>query len=469
MFVLILVALLFSSQSVQAQFIQQGPKLVGTGAVSDLSTGDAFMGSSVALSADGNTALVGGPDDNGGIGAVWVFTRSGGVWIQQGSKLVGTGAVGSARQGSVALSADGNTALVGGSTDNSNAGAAWVFTRSGGVWTQQGPKLVGTGAVNPPVGAYQGSVALSADGNTALVGGWADNNDAGATWVFTRSGGVWSQQGSKLVGTGAGGFAEQGGSVALSADGNTALVGGSFDNPSGPFSGNAVGAAWVFTRYGGVWTQQGNKLVGTGAGGFARQGSSVALSADGNTALVGGSADNAIDQIERGATWVFTRSGGVWTQQGSKLVGTGGVGASLQGISVALSADGNTALVGGYLDGDGGATWVFTRSGGVWTQQGSKLVGAGAGQGSDQGVDVALSADGHTALVGQLFDEGFWVFVRSVKCAALVRRIENMTSGDARLIVTERRGIEKRLQQCVLEHEISLEQGDALRRSISKR
>ena len=168
--VLISAALLFSSQLALAQFTQQGPKLVGTGAV-----GTAEQGFSVALSADGNTAIVGGHVDNSATGAAWVYTRSGGVWTQQGSKLVGTGAVGAAEQGiSVALSADGNTAIVGGPDDNSNAGAAWVYTRSGGVWTQQGSKLVGTGAVGS---ARQGSsVALSADGNTAIVGGPGDNS-----------------------------------------------------------------------------------------------------------------------------------------------------------------------------------------------------------------------------------------------------------------------------------------------------
>jgi hypothetical protein len=82
----------------------------------------------VALSGDGNTALVGGLQDNGGVGAVWVFTRSGTTWTQQGSKLVGTGAVGNAEQGiSVALSGDGNTALIGGFYDKQYVGAAWVF------------------------------------------------------------------------------------------------------------------------------------------------------------------------------------------------------------------------------------------------------------------------------------------------------------------------------------------------------
>ncbi len=305
------------------------------------------------MSADGNTALVGGVSDNNSAGAAWVYTRRGEVWTQQSNKLRGSGAVGNAQQGySVSLSADGNTALVGGSRDNGTAGAAWIYTRIGGVWTQQGNKLVGSGAAGY---TYQGwSVSLSADGNTALVGGLFDNGGAGAAWVYSRNGGVWAQQGNKLVGSGAVGNAYQGRSVSLSADGNTALVGGNGDN-------SLAGAAWVYTRSGGVWTQQGSKLVGSSATGNANQGWSVSLSADGNTALVGGYSDNA----SVGAAWVYTRTGGLWIQQGNKLIGTGAVFfaslGALQGHSVSLSANGNTALIGGFGDNNlAGAAWVFT-------------------------------------------------------------------------------------------------------------
>jgi len=288
-------------QPALAQFSQDGSKLVGT-----LAVGLGEQGWSVALSADGNTAIVGGLADNRITGAAWVYTRSNGVWTQQ-SKLAGTGAVGSAGQGwSVALSDDGNTAILGGPFDNVNTGAAWVYTRSNGVWTQQGKKLVGSGAVGK---ARQGvSVALSADGNTAIVGGSADNADSGAAWVFTRSNGVWTQQRSKLVGAGAVGNAAQGFSVALSADGSTAIVGGVEDN-------SYTGAAWVYNHIGTVWTQQANKLVGTDATGSARQGHSVALSADGKTAIVGGLADNGVT----GAAWIYARRGGVSTVAESEL------------------------------------------------------------------------------------------------------------------------------------------------------
>jgi len=385
-------------QPALAQFSQDGSKLVGAFAV-----GLGQQGWSVALSADGNTAIVGGLADNRITGAAWVYTRSNGVWTHQSSKLAGTGAVRSAGQGwSVALSGDGNTAIVGGPFDTSNSGAAWVYTRSGGVWTQQGNKLVGSGAVGS---ARQGaSVALSDDGNTAIVGGPFDNWNTGAAWVFTRSNGVWTQQRSKLIGTGAVGDAGQGASVALSADGNTAIVGGPVDNSN-------TGAAWVYTRSGGVWTQLDNKLIGAGAVGNARQGASVALSADGSTAIVGGPFDN----LNTGAAWVYACSGTGW---GTKLVGTGAVGNARQGVSVALSADGSTAIVGGVEDKSySGAAWVYSRSGTVWTQQANKLVGTDAIGSAGQGHSVALSADGNTAIVGGLADNRIrgaaWVYRRS--------------------------------------------------------
>jgi hypothetical protein len=418
--VLVFAALLCAAQPAAAQFTQQGQKLVGSGAV-----GAAQQGTSVALSGDGKSAIWGGPDDNSSAGAAWIFSQSGGVWIQQESKEVGAGAVGAAFQGSsVALSADGTTAIVGGYFDNSFAGAAWVFGLGGNV------KLpLGFGAVGAAKQGY--SVALSADGATAILGGPADNSNAGAAWVFTQSGGVWTQQGAKLLGSGAAGAAEQGNAVALSADGNTAIVGGADDNTN-------AGAAWVFTRSGGVWTQQGSKLVGTGAVGVTLQGFSVALSADGNTAIVGGPTNNS----NAGAAWVFTRSSGVWSQQGPELFGGGAVGAAVQGVSVALSADGNIAIMGGFADNaDAGAAWVFTRSGGgVWTQQGPKLFGSGAAGAALQGASVALSADGTTAIVGGPGDNAnagaVWVFSSASHIAGSLTATP--TSGGAPLTVTFR-------------------------------
>jgi hypothetical protein len=228
-------ALLWPAQPALADFVQEN-KVVGGGAV-----GAGQRGFSVALSGDGTTALVGGPYSNSSAGAAWVFKRASAgtsAWTQQAQLLCGN-AIGNAECGfAVSLSADGNTALVGGDADNNFLGAAWIFTRSGSVWTQQA-KLVPVGAIGAPKTGW--SVALSADGNTAITGGHHDNNDVGAVWTWTRSGSAWSQSGNKLVASNPVGAALQGYSVALSADGNIAMVGGPVDNSS-------IGAAWIFVQ-----------------------------------------------------------------------------------------------------------------------------------------------------------------------------------------------------------------------------
>jgi hypothetical protein len=298
-----------------------------------------YQGYSVAISADGNTAMTGGYAE-----PLLIFARSNGLWNLQaklGSYLNEEGI-----SHVVALSGDGNTALVGAPFAKAGAGSVTVYRRSGATWTQQAA-LTGTGGAGPLV--EQGfAVALSADGSTAAMGGPADNSGTGAVWVFTRSGTAWTRQGNKLVGGAAAGPAQQGRSVALSGDGNTLMVGGPGDNGS-------AGAAWVFTRTNGVWSQQGGKLTGSGAVGLASQGCSVSISSDGNRAIVGGNTDNN----NSGAAWVFSRSGGVWTQQ-AKLTGSGAVGAAYQGTSVTISGDGSTVILGGPGDNSGaGAAWAF--------------------------------------------------------------------------------------------------------------
>ena len=434
------------------------------------------FGVSVALSADGNTGLIGGDYDNEYAGASWVFTRASGVWTQQGSKLAGSDATGVGQdfpytfQGfSVSLSADGDTAIVGGYGDGvtESIGAIWEYKRLNGAWVQLGNKLIGRGAANGANGSQQGcAVAISGDGTTVISGGNYDSNSgpawnissAGAVWIFTYVPPPLVQQGNKITGTGlpsgsgtdpqfgysvavsadgntiiAGTFSANkaeiyarangiwtqqaaysggqyyGWAVAISADGNTAVVGAPYD-----YGPNGYGVAYVYTRTNGVWTQQGT-LSGSGAGTYPApmKGRAVAISADGNTVMVGGPSDGNM-----GAVWVFTRSGVTWTQQGGKMVATGGVAPESQGASVALSADGNTALVGDNAEnGARGTLWVWRRdANGNWTQQ-AKLAVAGAIAYEELGTSIGLSADGNTAISGTnsnyLYNSGAFVFMRS--------------------------------------------------------
>jgi len=132
-------------------------------------TADAELGWSVAMSSDGNTAILGADIDDIGSntnqGSAYVFTRSGGLWIQQQKLTASDGATGTTFGCAVALSSDGNTAIIGAQYDASSQGAAYVFTRSGTVWTQQQKLTAGV-----MTGWFGISVGLSGDGNTAIVG-----------------------------------------------------------------------------------------------------------------------------------------------------------------------------------------------------------------------------------------------------------------------------------------------------------
>jgi hypothetical protein len=376
----------------------------------------------------------------------------------------------------VAVSGDGNTIAVGAPHESSsargingnesddsayNAGAVYVFARSGGRWTRQAYVK----ASNAGAGDYFGSfVALSADGNTMAVaahwessaatgvnGNQADDSlpQAGAVYVFTRNGTAWTQQAylkaSNPGRAGSGGEDPGDGdqfgfSLALSRDGNTLAVGANSEdsNAAGANSNqrddsfSSAGAVYVFARTGGTWAQQAylkaDASTNTGLG--DQFGFSVALNANGNTLAVGvydesGSGRTVNAPIDRmrggsGAVYVFGRSGTTWTRE-AYLKTWNAEGGDSWGVSVSLSDDGNT-LATGSLDEDcvctgvvnapsdvgstdqkadlsTGAVAIFVRSGGAWSQQ-AYIKASNTGQEDWFGVRLALSGDGNTLAVG---------------------------------------------------------------------
>jgi hypothetical protein len=247
----------------------------------------------VAISADGLTAVIGGNQDgasSSNIGATWVFTLQGAAWTQFGSKLVGTGYVGTSNieQGwSVAVSGNGSTIISGAPHDNSSAGSAFVFTLESGAYVQQARLTVAVSA-----GSSMGfAVALDSEGVTAFVGAPFANSDTGSTWVFGYIGGTWIEIGSPLVDSGA---SYEGNKVQTNSAGTLLVIGEENDN-------SGVGGASIWALSAGSWVKK-ESLLGTGYTGDSGQGSSVAMSSNGSVVAVGGYYDNS----GAGAMWVFT-------------------------------------------------------------------------------------------------------------------------------------------------------------------
>ena len=339
---------------------------------SDSITGD-FFGESVAIS--GDLAVV-GANTHGGIGAAYVFLQTAGTWAEDAKLTPADGAAADAFGDAVAL--DGNTAIVGapsGPGAMPDAGAAYVFVDSGGGWMPQ-QKLFDPAGVNTQEFGY--SAALS--GNTALIGARNDPTSgasAGAGFVFVRSAGVWTLQQQLLAMDAATG--DQLGSSA-DVDADTAILGAIGDDDGG----NGAGAAYVFTRTAGVWTEQ-MKLVASDPAANNAFGWSVAV--DGDTAIVG-----APFVAGGGAAYVFVRSAGVWTQQ-EKLTADDRAAGDQFGMTVALDSD--TVVIGAPGDDDGGSAagsaYVFVRTGGIWTQR-QKVVADDPAASSNFGGSVGFSA-----------------------------------------------------------------------------
>jgi hypothetical protein len=368
--------------------------------------------------------------------------RSGNAWTRQGGPLSalehpepclaeGGHETTSCRDGvSVALSGNGNVALIGAPGANDGKGTARIYTRTGTTWTA-GPTLHTSS--DSLAGHFGRAVALSADGNTALVGEPAAGaSHHGAAWVFTRAGETWSA-GTVLHGEDEVAASYFGRSVALSGDGSTALVGGPYDD-------NTLGAAWVFTRTGSAWSAQGPKLTPEAATGRESFGYSTALSADGSTAVIGAPASGG----GAGAGYVFTRTAGVWSEQGPGLRPGAPTKNSHLGISAALTGNGERALFGGLYKGDGnGTVWEFLRDGTTWSEQAQTILSAKAYHGAHLGTGLAVASDGSTALAGAPGPEGetgaVWSLYETDFTAPTITAVEpdsGPTTGATRVTIT---------------------------------
>ena len=402
----------------------------------------ALDGDTLAVSALGEDSIANVVDgdqiNNGGsnLGAVYVFTRSNGVWTQQA--YIKPSNPDNGDQFGAGLALSGDTLVVGAPMEDSGAannpadnnagdsGAVYVFVRDGTTWTQQAnlkASDIGTGDL------FGFSVAI--DGDTLAVGAQREDSNAtgvngdqlnenggesGAAYVFVRSSGNWTQEAYvKPLNTGISDFF--GSSVALSGD--TLAVGAPLEdlnatgvNPiGGADTAGESGAAYVFIRSGALWNQQAYiKASNTGAD--DEFGWSVAL--DGDTLAVGarfeGSAAN-------GAAYVFTRTGTFWSQQ-ALIRASNAEDSDAFGSSIALDGDllaagapaeaSEATSVGGTQTNNSapnsGAAYLFQRAGGAWSQR-SYIKASNSDMSDKFGGAVALS--GTTVVVGAVGEDSF--------------------------------------------------------------
>jgi len=363
-----------------------------------------WFGGSVSISSDGTTALVGasGDDDKGLIssGAAYIFKYNGTTWQQAAKLTASDGAIYDRFGVSVSINSDGTAALVGAEGDDdkgSVSGSAYIFKYNGTTW-QQVAKLTASDGVEDDTFGF--SVSISGDGTTALIGAYNDDDmgwQSGSAYIFKYNGTSW-QQVKKLIASDGAEQEKFGVSVSISSDGTTAVVSSPLDDVT-RFN---LGSAYVFKYEGITWLEIAKLLPGDEAFLF---GSSVSTSSDGTTVLVGAFGDDNMGEPSDSA-YIFKYNGTSW-QQVVKLTASDGAADDYFGLSVSINSDGTTALISApayhYSD-DIGAAYIFKYDGTTW-QRVKKLTASDGAPGDSFGYSVSINSDGTTALIGAQYDD----------------------------------------------------------------
>lgn len=314
---------------------------------------DQLFGSSVAI--DKDTIIVGArgfDTENSFVPAsVYVYVRSGSVWVEQ-TKITQPGGLSRYTGFGESIAISGDTLAISEIYREWTDSPVYVYVRSGSTWTLQRTLTSPTADVESSRLLFGGSLAL--EGDTLAVGTPEEDDEAaglmnsGSVFVFVRSGSTWTLQ-EKLTASDAKDSDFFGYSVAISGD--DLIVG----SPIGHYE--RPGAAYVFTRSGSKWTEQ-PKLMASDSAAANLFGLSVAI--NGDRLIVGAPSTYRSDEPKLDSAYIFARSGGGWLEQ-KKLIPLDSVNGDRFGLSVAISAD--AILVGkppasqtGYT---GGAAYVY--------------------------------------------------------------------------------------------------------------
>jgi len=346
------------------------------------------FGVSVALTGDGKTLLVGNDWLDSGAGKASVYQKVGSTWTKVQDLYNSDSQEYDEFGYRVALSSDGNTALVSSYAHDDNSGAVYVYQKVDGAFVE-------TQAITMPSlgsnesGEYFGwSIAISPNGSTAVIGTYDVDKDLGdfqgSVWVYNRVGQTYAMVQELAVPQLEGSF-QFGFGVAAS---NTAIMVGA------PGANYQQGEAYVFTGGGSSWALAATLSPSGGDGYFGRN---VALSSDGSTAVV-----NSYNGSASSSVYVFSQAAG-WGLQSKLAAPSSTQGQASFGYNIAVSGDGNTVLaaVDPRLTTDE-KVFMFTRAGTIWNR-GEDLVPPASGSGRGIGDWLALSSDGSTAAVGSTY------------------------------------------------------------------
>lgn len=372
---------------------------------------DINFGTAVGISGVGTTLISSAPyaDNSEGIscGGVFIHSLLDGIWSEEGAVYPIDAADGQQFGYSISINDYGTVIAIGSPAFNNEAGAVYVFAKNGNTWAQQA-LLLASDAANGDRFGY--SVTIASNGSTIAIG--APNNDnlkgtnSGAVYIFTANGITWRQQ-TKILGTivsNDGGF---GTTVALSNDGNILAAGSPKRTVNSALNRGAVS---IFTRYNTVWSA-GRDIIDINGVANDYFGNTLAVNGNGSLIIIGSSLTDTTRGINSGAAKVYLLTGDEWIFQ-AQLIPRGIKTNDQFAASLAINYEGTVAIFGAPRTTDvsrtnAGVYYIFTRDGYTWTEK-TCIKSSDDYAEAQFGNAVAITADGNTAAVGAFMNNSMF-------------------------------------------------------------
>ena len=291
---------------------------------------DSF-GSSVSLSADGNTAVIGAYGTDSDKGTIYIYTRSGETWTLQ-QEITSPGESGGKFGYSVSLSSDGNTSLIGAVGGGMKMGTAYIYTKTEGLWNLT-QSIVDPGASGE--NWFAENICLSDNGSTALIGAYGTESNRGILYMYTKTGMSWELK-QTIADPGNAEYDYFGISACLTGDGKTAVIGAAGND-------SYEGIVYVYMINGSEWILQ-DTLSDTGRKtNYDQFGKGISFSSDGNvlliSAMVGGDSETGV--------YLYKKNDDIWELE--KIFSDPEKdGNSKYGAATDLSGNGKRAIIGAY-------------------------------------------------------------------------------------------------------------------------
>lgn len=384
---------------------EEGKLIAGDRAAND------YFGRTLSISGDGTRAAVSSYlTDVGGTvdaGAVYVFLRTGSSWTQE-AKITAADKATSDQFSVNRLDATGARLVVGAInktvSGTVSAGQVYVYSRSGTTWTQEAVIYPAADVAN--LKYFGTSIELDNDATRVIIGSdystESSVTNSGAVYIYSRSGTNWTQE-AKLVASDISANASFGRSVAITPDGTRCVVGSHRLTVS---SFSQAGAAYVFSRSGTAWTQEA-KVTSNSPAANDFFGFSVSIDNTGTRIAVGAYQKTTSQTSQGGMAYIFSRSGTAWTQEA--VVQAADNGTAYFGFRVFIDKTGSYLYASSHVHAAGstlnaGAVYVFVRSGTTWTQI-NYFRCSTPGANAYFSIDMDLTDDGTRLLVGARGDD----------------------------------------------------------------